>query len=247
MWNFQFESANDIKEIVKAQLSILFKNTLATNIQLQQIDSFLIDNLSSGALKIIMEKKRGFEVLYFFQLLQDEILKFTFLKNDYTYSLKYVTDYTKYDVKSFMSYIKFKLDIIKDYSDSLMILVNDVLKEFFAEKEGTSDLKGLFYVAHKYGFYYQEILKWTIQLNSLIIDENLEDLRSAYSLLTKDVIKELEEFPQRECLEFRNALQLSLSGSEAVILKSRLKLSICDEFTNELDLAFERLRLKEKL
>lgn len=247
LWNFEFEKANDIKSAMKHQLSILLKSTLIKSYQLKNIDSFLISNLSSAALKIIVEKKNDFEVFYFYQLLEDEISKSFFLKNDHIYSFKYATNYSKFSFDSFLEFTQLKLDIMLNYIRSLNILMNNTFQIFFAESGVPSDLKGLYYVAHKYGVYYQEILKWAIEFNSLVVDEELEELRLVYAIMPQAVIQELEEFPQRELLEYKKALKRIEQGEKNIVLHSTVKLSISEDFNQKLDLAMTNLKKRKKL
>ena len=83
-WNFEFENAQDIKDTLQKQLSILFKKSL----ELRKIITTspyedLFAKISSKALNIILQKEEGFDIKFFMQVLQDGITDCRDLKNDY--------------------------------------------------------------------------------------------------------------------------------------------------------------------
>ncbi len=69
IWNFEFESAQDILDILKAQWSILFRQALNSHKRIQDVDITLASKLSNKALKILLEKSNNFEILIFFQMM----------------------------------------------------------------------------------------------------------------------------------------------------------------------------------
>ena len=233
LWNFEFERANDIKDVIKAQLSILLKKSLVISNQLKDVDTFFIENLSSKALKIMLEEKDSYEIFFFLQTFEDEISKYSFLKNDYIHSLKFASNYNKFDFDSFLDFTSSKQTAFINYLTSLDILIKEAFVEYYANPGIPSDLKGIFYISHKCGIIYQNILQWAIEFNSLVVDDELEELRETFTLMPRSMIRELEEFPQRERLRIQEAINKSKIDGEEIQIESTIKLRLDDEFNDK--------------
>lgn len=241
LWNFEFERANDIKDVIKAQLSILLKKSLIVSNQLKDVDTFFVENLSSKALKVMLEEKDSYEIFFFLQTFEDEVSKHSFLKNDYTYSLKFASNYNKFDFDTFLEFTQKKQAIMLDYIASLDILIKEAFMEYYGDPGVPSDLKGIFYISYKCGIFYQKILQWAIEFNSLIVDEELEELRKVFTLMPRSIIKEIEEFPQREKLKIEEAINKSKQGRGGTQIDSTIKLELDDEFQDKIYKILEKI------
>lgn len=247
LWNFEFEKAKDITEVVKSQLSILFKTSLIESKKLKETDTFFINNLSAKALKLIIEKKDYYEQLFFLQTFEDEISKYSSLKNDYTFSLKFASEYRIFSLDSFLEWIQVKYEIMQNYIASLNSLINSAFKFYYGEPGIASDLKGLYYVSNKIGIIYRDILSWSIELNSLIVDNELLELKEVDAKLPEKIIEELENFPLREKNKLYDAFERVKRGEKGIEVKSVIDLQISDEFSANHEIAINQLRKRRGL
>ena len=72
IWNFEFDKAQDIIDILKLQFSNLFHNLLVLKSQIDTIGkSNLYLKISSKALNILLNKSDGYEIKFFMQTMFD--------------------------------------------------------------------------------------------------------------------------------------------------------------------------------
>lgn len=111
LWNFEFENAKDITEILKVQLSNLFKESLKyRNIISRNNESDLFDKISSASINILLKKEDCYEIRFFMQAMYDEIQKYTDLKNDYTYTILFKIEDNLTDAEQTFNWLQFKLN-----------------------------------------------------------------------------------------------------------------------------------------
>ena len=109
LWNFEFESAQDILEILKSQLSILFQQTLFQHKRLSELDDMLLPRLSPKAIKLLLEKPDSYEMLVFMQMMADEIGKYDHLRKDCKHSIVIKTGLHISEPVPFLSWVEDKL------------------------------------------------------------------------------------------------------------------------------------------
>ena len=228
IWNFEFDKAQDIIDILKLQFSNLFHNLLVLKSQIDTIGkSNLYLKISSKALNILLNKPDGYEIKFFMQTMFDEICKYKDLKNDYEYFILTKPTSNISDKDQILDWTSFKLGYLKNYIITLNKLV-EPLKAFLAK----SDIDGLYYVAQSYAKIYAYILEWGIEVRSIIASETYSNLLSSFAKLPQDIIKQIEEFPIKslkvieerlECIKLEN-----LSNSSDIVSLT-LNVSIDDE------------------
>ena len=153
-------------------MSYLFKDSLkAKSIIDQKISDFFKLNLSSKALKIIVEEDTMFEYMFLAQVFVDEIQKKEFLRNDIEYSILTEPKHTVNDINDIPNWAGERLATAQNITGGFSSLVNDALIKFLNEPGEPADLKGLHYVAIKYAQLYESLLKWSIETKSTYIPE----------------------------------------------------------------------------
>ena len=65
--------------------------------------------------------------------------------------------------------------------DSLTRLMNEVYPKFYGDPGIPSDLKGLFYVAKSIAKVFNKMIKWSIDVQSVAIDKEAENLKEYLS------------------------------------------------------------------
>lgn len=159
LWNFEFETAQDIMETLRKQLSILFQSTLKLRKKIVSSPyEDLYSRISSKALNIIMQKKEGYDAMFFMQVMNDGIKKYSDLKNDYNYSIILRPINERRNFYDFMNWLEDKSNQMKSYIISLQRL-SKTFPKFYKENDDESDLYGLYYVASTYAEFYANFLK----------------------------------------------------------------------------------------
>ena len=195
MWNFEFETAQDIIDILKSQLSILFSSTLAERQVLKTtVEDSILSNLSGKAMEILLRRPDSFEMRVFMQMMSDEIGKYSFLKNDCTYSICINKGVSLKDPSKCISW---QSDKLQDLNASIKMLNNlfSAFEHYYGEPGVPSDIKGLYYVAVRYGELYGHLLQWVIDVKSTDVCEECKTLNDLFAELPKAVINQLESYP----------------------------------------------------
>lgn len=195
LWNFEFETAQDIIEILRKQLSILFQNTLELRKKIVSSPyEDLYSRISSKALRILMQKEEGYDIRFFLQVMQDGIMDYHDLKNDYNYSIILRPIHKRRNLDDFFFWLDQKLNELCSYIDSLHKL-SDTFMTFYKEDDDDSDLRGLHYVANTYAEFYRNFLKWGIEVKGMIVPDECKKLMNVLSEMPSFIIEQMEKYP----------------------------------------------------
>lgn len=214
LWNFEFEKAEDIKDILKTQLSYLFRDALVKKRQLADLNlSNFQSCLSPKALNILLHKGESYEMKFFLQSIIDEIDKYSDLKKDYDYSLQLQNSSINIsDIHILTDWLQLKLGQIQNYVSSLNNLFS-AYEYYYGEPGVPSDLDGLSYVARSYAKLYACLLEWGIEVRSTIVSEEYAKLISVFSEFPNGVIEQLEKFPINGLMQIEEA-EIKLQSGE---------------------------------
>lgn len=194
LWNFEFEKAQDIIDILLSQLSILLSDSLCERVALKSsVDDIYLSKLSGNALSILLKKPDNYGTRLFLQMTCDEIGKHIFEKNDLTYSIYIKKGDIQLDTKDCVNWQMKKLQEL----NNIVEMLNYLLKAYnhFNSDAESPDIKGLYYVAQRYGELYNHIIQWVIAVRSVGVCSECEAMVTALSDLPTSIISQLEEFP----------------------------------------------------
>ena len=243
IWNFEFDSAQDILEILKSQLSFLFGLTLESHLRIQKIDNGLASCLSNKALKILLEKKENYEILTFMQMMQDEIDKYKYLKKDCEHSIIIKPGPFITDPIPFTDWQQEKLQQVEKAIDSLNNLFN-AFNYYYGEPGVASDMDGLYYVACRYGELYKFLLEWIIDVRSTNTDDRFTAVTQVLSHIPLKAIAQLEAYPADSIKAIQQSIEAFNSGSleKGATINMMLHLSIDDSVMNQFNMEMKKLR-----
>ncbi len=211
-WNFEFENAQDIKETLRKQLSILFQSSLELRKRIVSSPfEDLFTKISSKALNIIMQKEEGYDVMFFMQVMQDGITECRDLKNDYLYSIILKPLHERRNLKDFFFWLDQKVDEMWSYIDSLHNLTK-AFKTFYKEKSDESDLRGLHYVASTYVEFYANLLKWGTSVKGMTVPKECKHLMEILSGMPSSIIEEMEKYPTESMKKIAIYIEKSKKG-----------------------------------
>ncbi len=230
LWNFEFESAQDILEILKSQWSILFQLTLSQRQRLLEQDNSLLSQLSSRALKLLMEKPDNYETLLFLQMMEDEIGKYKSLKYDCIFSITIKAGTSITEWERFSEWQFEMLSRIEKCIDTINRLMA-AFEQFFGEPGVPADVNGLYYVAQRFGQLYSSLLKWVIEVRSVYTPDSFTMVVNALSDLPMKAASQLEEFPSNTKRALLEAISRVKSGDleKGSTVEFNLSISVDDE------------------
>lgn len=195
LWNFEFERAQDITEILKAQLSNLFHDALVVKRKIEDSEiSGLYSKISSKAVDILIKKDDAFEIRFFMQNMKDEIKKYTDLNNDYSFSIAYKSFITIENVSQFKKWATHKIRELQNITISIERL-NSAINNFFADSDAAWDINTLYYLSRTYARVYKSLLEWGIEANSTIVPEQYFKVMHSFASLPDKMIKRIENYP----------------------------------------------------
>ncbi len=237
IWNFGFEKAQDITDILKSQFSILFKESLKTRNRFQSLgENDIFSKVSSKALDLIMKKEPYYEIRFFMQVFLDEINKLHDLRNDFDYSVKVKSTNHIKDFNQLLDWMQFKVGQVQNYIDSMNRLIEPF--NLFYGKPGTnSDLNGLLYVARSYSKLYSSFLMWGIEIKSTIVPDDFKKFLSAFSKLPSILIGQIEEYPKKSLEIINQMIDKEKNGEnlEGKTVSLTLTLTIDNDINKEFE------------
>lgn len=195
-WNFEYDTALDIIDTLRKQLSILFRNSLELRKKIVSSPyEDLYSKISSKALNILMQKEESYDIKFFMQVMMDGINDCRDYKNDYQYSIILKPLQERRTYKELIKWIEFKFDELMSYIGSLQKL-SEAFKVFYKEKDDESDLRGLHYVANTYVEFYVILLKWGTSVKGMIVPEEFNEVMAVLSEMPSSIINEMEKYPK---------------------------------------------------
>ena len=234
-WNFEFENAQDIKDTLSKQLSILFQNSLELRKRIVASPyEDLYGKVSSKALNIIMQKEEEYDVKFFMQVMQDGISECRDLKNDYQYSIILKPLHERRNLSDFFFWLDRKVDEMWSYIDSLHNL-SDAFKAFYKENSDESDLRGLHYVASTYVEFYANLLKWGASVKGMVVPKECKHLMEILSGMPSLIIEEMEKYPIESMKKVAVCIEKSKIGTleKGDMIQFPFKIDIPDSFLTE--------------
>ena len=179
------------------------------------------------------------------QVFLDEINKLHDLRNDFDYSVKVKSTNHIKDFNQLLDWMQFKFGQMLNYMDSMNRLI-EPFGIFYGKPGVSSDLNGLFYVAHSYSKLYASFLEWGIEIKSTIVPDDFKKFLTAFSKLPSRLIGQIEEYPQKSLETVSQMIDKEKNGEnlEGKTISLTLTLTIDDdiskEFNDELDVLKEK-------
>lgn len=243
LWNFEYEKAQDIKEILKSQLSILFHDSLRIRRMIETSGhKDLFGKISSRAADILIRKDQYYEIRFLMQSMIDEIDKYRDLKNDYLYSIVLKPGQSILDFSELLSWLQNKLGQLELFVASLNRLFG-TFDHFYAEPGVPSDLEGLYYISRSCAKAYSSLLELGILTKSIIVPDEYKKLVSTFSEMPKDAITQIETFPVDSLRIIAESEAKEKAGEikSGTVISLSLKITINDDvmkrFYEEMELA----------
>lgn len=247
LWNFEFEKAQDIINILRTQFSYLFRDALMAKRQLTDLHiSEFQSDLSPKTLNILLRKGELYEMKFFLQSIIDEIGKYADLRRDYEYSLQlHPSSIHISDVQSLTNWLQLKLGQIQNYIASLNSLFK-AYDVYYGEPGVSSDLGGLSYVARSFAKLYACLLDWGIDVRSTIVSDEFNKLLSVFAEFPNAVIGQLEKFPHNALMQI-DECEIKLQSGELLpgtTINMPLSINIDDDVMNRYNIEFNIISSK---
>lgn len=232
VWVFPFTNAQDITDTLRTQLSYLFSESLDLRGKLQSTDAPTL-MLEPEALRIYIEKPKGWEYLAFAKILQDSVASHYKQRLDLELGISFgkVIDLQNREVA--VDWVKSKFNQITQITSNLSRVLNGGIVTAVGEPGKPGNIQRIEHVASRIADVYLQAIEWTLEFNRLNVEPELEKLMHLASNFSSNMLGEIELFST----ELYGKLQLALanhSPGEAVNFTLTLSAPETGEYTEEL-------------
>lgn len=241
-WVFSFETAQDICETLRQQLSYLFMDCL--EIRSRLIPGILNDrelsDLSPKSLQIIIEKPRGWEYRLFAELITEHIVNYADIRRDLLYGVSFAKKTALKDIAAVGRWVSQHFNYISNTITSSTKLLNEGLPIAFGKPGEPGDAKHINYIAKRFTEGYKRLIEWRLEFLSLDVDDSFTRLLELASHMASNAIKEIEDYAARIHKEINHIFDNIDAYKEGTVITLNLTLTAPDDA--ELLKEIERLK-----
>lgn len=193
LWNFEYNGVDDILNTIKTQLSILMKHSLLVRNKVDAIDKkWVFPHITPEAYRLLVYKEKNYVEQFFFQVMKDEMERYTNLRIDYKYTNLFDFDYSQKRLSEFIYWIKDIWDELIYYIKSEIRLEKAFFDSYRAEK---SDFRMLFYVAQQFADRYADLLRLGIHLKSEYVYPEYASVQNRITVIVDNAVSQMEHLP----------------------------------------------------
>jgi len=239
-WSYDFEHAQDITDNLKIRLSHLFSDSLALRSKMQSDDrEELWKVISPKATAIAIRKEKYYEMLFFIQVLRDELDKFKQERFDVQYQI-YIGNFNKlFTCKETSNFLRYSFHEVVVLTKSAGNIMNNAYKFFWGEPGVPADLYGLYYVCNRLAKVYAEMIRWSVKVKCTDVVKYYDRAKHLASEFNGPSSESIWNYPDQLVEAFNEMIYLDSLGSDEVTTKGTLLFTtdelIMQEFQAEMD------------
>lgn len=192
-WVFRFEYAQEIISTLKTQISYLLADCIDLKRKMHTIDP-LSYQLSPQALKIYVDKPRGWEFLLLGEILVQKVVEYSPKKLDLEMKFSSGAPILIETSDALKAWISGKMHKPVLLFSMMNKLVCDGIAKAVGAPGEPGNLQRIIHVTNRISDVYQMLLDWTIEFNQVLTDEKYQEIIDLASSLTRSAIHEIEEF-----------------------------------------------------
>ncbi len=233
VWVFPFDTAQDIVDTMKKQLSYLLSDCLELRAKMQTIDeAYLL--LGPESLRLFVEKPKGWEYLVFAKLFQERVAKLEHKKLDLELKLGMGTSITLRNIAEANTWLSLKLSHARQPTENFTNALNNGIEKAVGAPGEPGNITRIAHVARRMADSYEELLDWTLEFNRVRTAPQLERLFSLASNFTSNAIREIEDYAATLFDRVRSAIESHKPGT-SISFTLTLTAQDSGEFTAELE------------
>lgn len=206
LWVFPFDSAQDIAQGMRKQLSFLLADCLELRVRLQVRDDALM-SLGPQTLRVYVEKPFAWEYKAFARALEECMTRHTSKKYDYELGISFGRAIPLEDRPAVTAWIQEKVAQMAQTVEQLSKAVNGGLQVAVGRPGEPGDISRIWHLAERVSDAYGELLGWALEFNRVIVDESLRRPIALAQAMVGDIIVQLETFSANLYEDVVDALQ----------------------------------------
>ncbi|MDR1410293.1 MAG: DUF4062 domain-containing protein [Oscillospiraceae bacterium] len=246
IWSFGFESAQDIMNTLKLQLSYLFSDCLSLHKKATQKRlSKKVMNLDADAFKTAILCPTAWEYKLFGQVLTAGLDELVGRRRDFNFgiTLAPIREILAFD--ELTNYISLKTEQLIKASNTLSTLIYKTLPEAFGEPGVEGDADYIVYAANRLLEVYSSIIDWSLEFNAISTNEDYCGIVNSFSKMCEATLCDIERFAKEYCEMIASIPDNISDNSDFIPLSITLELSPPD--TVEFNYQVDKLRKKHGL
>lgn len=193
VWTIEFEHAQDIVQALKHQFAHQMLEGLNLRKQIRDNRGGMPANISGSALRLILEKPKGWEYSFFAQVLADEVDKYTDIYQEYKLNLMFSKgEVINHD--GIIDWIQLKIKESSRMGSTIADLMNIHLPTALAPVGTPANLEALSFVARRIATVYREALEWSLQIRQVHTEEHLQPVINQLGKALNGLINEVNRY-----------------------------------------------------
>lgn len=238
IWVNKFKMAQDIINSLKIQFSYSFYDMLQLKKLIAEKDlSDELLSINGRALKIVLEKPKGWEYLLLGEIIDESISKNRSIRTDLEYGF-YSGVVTKITGSNdTLKWIGDKFSEMLKIIEQINLLFNKALIDALGPAGEPGNDKLIIYVGKKFGCLYKQLVTWGLDFNSVLVDDvwkdTIDTLREASLSPIEDIEKFIDEYREGMTLLVHVCNGEIQTGQKELNLVLKLKSPELDKFNAE--------------
>lgn len=240
-WIYTYESVRDITTTMKHQLSLIFADGLAYKRISHTLEPHILESdISSEALRVLIEKPYAWEYKFLAYVIKDEFNKLQKHRWDFKYGL-FTTHIIEMSPNELLDDVSVKLNEIVELNGILSTLLNSAIQDAIGEVGVPSDLEMMVYISKQFAALYERIVAWALYFKTIHTDEMFRKLLKLLYELPKSILDQMDSFVDRLYIEITNLPDIEDN------IERKIKLSCVLDEANTVAINKEIERLYELL
>jgi hypothetical protein len=194
VWTHEFEYAQYIVRVLRAQFAFLFKDSLRLRLRFRAENRPVYKELNGKALRIVWERPEAWEVLLFGQVLVDEVEACAEIRREHHLGLVFGSGEHISDPTDAVAWMQPKLNEVRRMIDAFNVIMGQQLQQALGPLGTPGDPEAIVFAAKKVGALYRHAIEWSQAIRRTHVPECFQPVAEAMAGFTDDVISRVEEF-----------------------------------------------------
>jgi len=238
VWVFPFNSSQDITNTLRKQLSYLFADCLALRAKLQPVDLSILQ-LGPEALRLYVEKPRGWEYLVFAKILHERVQSHKSKRLDLELGISFGSVIDLRDKVVAINWVSAKFTQITQVVTNLSKVLNSGIAKAVGAPGEPGDIQRIEHIASRIAEGYAQVIDWTLEFNRLVVVHDLEKIMNLAANFSSNIFAEIEIFSAELYERVQYALVNQTHGD---VVNFTLTLTVPD--TTEFEQAMKQLQMQ---
>lgn len=210
LWVFPFDTAQDITQTLRKQLSYLLADCLELRTHLKDRDPAVL-TLGPQTLRVYIEKPKAWEFKAFARAIQECMSRHRATKFDYELGLNFGEPIRLEDRLVARDWIQMKVGQMAHIVESLSKAVNGGLRIAVGVPGEPGDIARIWHLAERVADAYSVLLQWALEFDRVDADEEFRKTLTLARQMVSNIISQIETFADRLFDDVIEALQKPLS------------------------------------